>query len=79
MHLAARYGNEAVLLAIVNKIGAGLVQIVQNKKSKVITTQIIYQNTLRKRNFFSRKIYFKFKLVLLGFTFRCGSRKFKNK
>jgi hypothetical protein len=35
MHLAARYGNEAVLLAIVNKIGAGMVQIVQNKKSKV--------------------------------------------
>ncbi|KAI6212729.1 Ion-trans domain-containing protein [Aphelenchoides besseyi] len=35
MHLAARTGNEAVLLAIVNKIGAGLVQIVQNKKSKV--------------------------------------------
>ncbi|CAD5209581.1 unnamed protein product [Bursaphelenchus xylophilus] len=34
MHLAARCGNEAVLLAIVNKIGAGLVQIVQNKKSK---------------------------------------------
>lgn len=34
MHLAARSGNEAVLLAIVNKIGAGLVQIVQNKKSK---------------------------------------------
>lgn len=35
MHLAARNGNESVLLAIVNKIGAGMVQIVQNKKSKV--------------------------------------------
>lgn len=34
MHLAARNGNEAILLAIVNKIGAGMVQIVQNKKSK---------------------------------------------
>jgi DMSO/TMAO reductase YedYZ heme-binding membrane subunit len=32
--MAARNGNEAVLLAIVNKIGAGMVQIVQNKKSK---------------------------------------------
>lgn len=50
LHLAARNGNETVLLAIVNKIGAGMVgysyllsglladkfqvQIVQNKKSK---------------------------------------------
>ncbi|TKR72642.1 hypothetical protein L596_020059 [Steinernema carpocapsae] len=34
MHLAARSGNEAVLLAMVNKIGAGTVQIVQNKQSK---------------------------------------------
>lgn len=35
MHLAARSGNEAVLLAVVEKIGAGAVQIVQNKQSKV--------------------------------------------
>lgn len=35
MHMAARSGNQAVLLAIVNKIGAGTVQIVQNKQSKV--------------------------------------------
>lgn len=35
MHLAARSGNEAALLAIVDKIGAGSVQIVQNKQSKV--------------------------------------------
>ncbi|KAK6105831.1 Ankyrin repeats (3 copies) family protein [Brugia pahangi] len=34
MHLAARSGNEAALLAIVDKIGAGAVQIVQNKQSK---------------------------------------------
>uniref|UniRef100_A0AC35GCF3 Uncharacterized protein n=1 Tax=Panagrolaimus sp. PS1159 TaxID=55785 RepID=A0AC35GCF3_9BILA len=34
MHLVARSGNEAVLLAMVNKIGAGLVQIVQNRQSK---------------------------------------------
>ncbi len=35
MHLCARSGNETTLLAMVNKIGPGLVQIVQNKKSKV--------------------------------------------
>lgn len=35
MHLVARSGNESVLLSMVNKIGAGLVQIVQNKQSKV--------------------------------------------
>jgi hypothetical protein len=35
MHMAARSGNQAVLLAMVNKIGAGAVQIVQNKQSKV--------------------------------------------
>ncbi|KIH48371.1 ankyrin repeat protein [Ancylostoma duodenale] len=35
MHMAARSGNQAVLLAMVNKIGAGTVQIVQNKQSKV--------------------------------------------
>jgi hypothetical protein len=40
MHLAAKNGNEAVLLAIVNKIGAGMVQIVQNKKSKVICKNV---------------------------------------
>ncbi|PAV85627.1 hypothetical protein WR25_08242 isoform C [Diploscapter pachys] len=34
MHMAARSGNQAVLLAMVNKIGAGAVQIVQNKQSK---------------------------------------------
>ncbi|EJD74415.1 hypothetical protein LOAG_18270 [Loa loa] len=34
MHLAARSGNEAALLAIVDKIGAGAVQIVQNKQTK---------------------------------------------
>ncbi|VDP35611.1 unnamed protein product [Heligmosomoides polygyrus] len=34
MHMAARSGNQAVLLAMVNKIGAGTVQIVQNKQSK---------------------------------------------
>ncbi|VDN17895.1 unnamed protein product [Gongylonema pulchrum] len=34
MHLAARAGNETALLAIVAKIGAGAVQIVQNKQSK---------------------------------------------
>lgn len=35
MHLAARSGNQGALLAMVNKIGAGAVQIVQNKQSKV--------------------------------------------
>lgn len=35
MHLCARSGNESVLLAMVNKIGPGAVQIVQNKKSNV--------------------------------------------
>nr|CAD2199644.1 unnamed protein product [Meloidogyne enterolobii] len=35
MHMCARSGNEGVLLAMVNKIGPGSVQIVQNKKSKV--------------------------------------------
>ncbi|VDM95657.1 unnamed protein product, partial [Thelazia callipaeda] len=34
MHLAARSGNEAALVAIVDNIGAGAVQIVQNKQSK---------------------------------------------
>uniref|UniRef100_A0A915DMQ0 Uncharacterized protein n=1 Tax=Ditylenchus dipsaci TaxID=166011 RepID=A0A915DMQ0_9BILA len=34
MHLCARSGNEAVLLAMVNKIGPGVTTIVQNKKSK---------------------------------------------
>ncbi|CAK5065941.1 unnamed protein product [Meloidogyne enterolobii] len=34
MHMCARSGNEGVLLAMVNKIGPGSVQIVQNKKSK---------------------------------------------
>ncbi|KHN87874.1 Ankyrin-3, partial [Toxocara canis] len=34
MHFAARSGNETVLLAMVAKIGAGAVQIVQNKQSK---------------------------------------------
>ncbi|CAJ0580832.1 unnamed protein product, partial [Mesorhabditis spiculigera] len=34
MHMAARSGNQAVLLAMVNKIGAGAVQIVQNKQNK---------------------------------------------
>uniref|UniRef100_A0A7E4VBG3 Ion_trans domain-containing protein n=1 Tax=Panagrellus redivivus TaxID=6233 RepID=A0A7E4VBG3_PANRE len=34
MHLVARSGNEVVLLALVNRIGAGMVQIVQNKQSK---------------------------------------------
>ncbi|KAF8366758.1 trp-4, partial [Pristionchus pacificus] len=34
MHLAARSGNHSALLAMVNKIGAGTVQIVQNKQSK---------------------------------------------
>ncbi|CAI5438376.1 unnamed protein product [Caenorhabditis angaria] len=34
MHIAARSGNQGVLLAMVNKIGAGAVQIVQNKQSK---------------------------------------------
>lgn len=33
MHMCARSGNEGVLLAMVNKIGPGSVQIVQNKKS----------------------------------------------
>lgn len=37
MHLCARSGNEAVLLEMVKKIGPGAVQIVQNRKSKVIT------------------------------------------
>lgn len=36
MHMCARSGNEGVLLAMVNKIGPGSVQIVQNKKSKVV-------------------------------------------
>lgn len=35
MHLCARSGNEAVLLAMVNKIGPGSVQIIQNRKSNV--------------------------------------------
>ncbi|VDK70526.1 unnamed protein product, partial [Litomosoides sigmodontis] len=34
MHLAARSGNEAALLAIIDRIGAGAVQIIQNKQSK---------------------------------------------
>ncbi|KAL3075605.1 hypothetical protein niasHT_034972 [Heterodera trifolii] len=34
MHMCARTGNESILLAMVNKIGPGAVQIVQNKKSK---------------------------------------------
>ncbi|KAI1722541.1 ankyrin repeats (3 copies) domain-containing protein [Ditylenchus destructor] len=34
MHMCANSGNEAVLLAMVNKIGPGLTTIVQNKKSK---------------------------------------------
>uniref|UniRef100_A0A158PNG3 ANK_REP_REGION domain-containing protein n=1 Tax=Anisakis simplex TaxID=6269 RepID=A0A158PNG3_ANISI len=34
MHLAARSGNETVLLAMVAKLGPGAVQIVQNKQSK---------------------------------------------
>ncbi|CAG9537301.1 unnamed protein product [Cercopithifilaria johnstoni] len=35
MHLAARSGNEAALLAIVDMIDAGAIQIVQNKQSKI--------------------------------------------
>ncbi|KHJ99071.1 ankyrin repeat protein [Oesophagostomum dentatum] len=34
MHMAARSGNQAVLLAMVNKVGVGTVQIVQNRQSK---------------------------------------------
>uniref|UniRef100_A0A914GWL2 Ion transport domain-containing protein n=1 Tax=Globodera rostochiensis TaxID=31243 RepID=A0A914GWL2_GLORO len=34
MHMCARSGNESILSAMVNKIGPGAVQIVQNKKSK---------------------------------------------
>lgn len=43
MHLCARSGNEAVLLAMVNKIGPGAVQIVQNKKSKVFLIKYFYK------------------------------------
>ncbi|VDK65292.1 unnamed protein product [Cylicostephanus goldi] len=39
MHMAARSGNQAVLLAMVNKIGAGTVQIVQNRQNKVSSCQ----------------------------------------
>lgn len=35
MHMAARSGNQAVLLAMVNKIGAGAVQIVQHQSEKM--------------------------------------------
>ncbi|CEF67649.1 No mechanoreceptor potential C [Strongyloides ratti] len=34
MHLVARSGNESVILALVNTIGVGMVQIIQNKQSK---------------------------------------------
>jgi hypothetical protein len=40
MHVCARSGNEGVLLSIVNKIGPGSVQIVQNKQSKVPEIEI---------------------------------------
>ena len=43
MHMAARSGNQAVLLAMVNKIGAGAVQIVQNKQSKVWLVFFIFK------------------------------------
>jgi ankyrin repeat protein len=42
MHMCARSGNEGVLLAMVNKIGPGSVQIVQNKKSRVCTLYLLY-------------------------------------
>uniref|UniRef100_A0A0K0F903 ANK_REP_REGION domain-containing protein n=1 Tax=Strongyloides venezuelensis TaxID=75913 RepID=A0A0K0F903_STRVS len=34
MHLVARSGNESTILALVNTIGVGMVQIIQNKQSK---------------------------------------------
>ena len=47
LHLAARVGNEATLLATVNKIGAGMVQIVQNKKS-VVSCRLQVEGAVRR-------------------------------